>query len=45
MVAALDHAELVTIPGVGHTPTLNEPDAVRAVDRLLARIVTEPVVV
>jgi pimeloyl-ACP methyl ester carboxylesterase len=43
MVKALDHAELVTIPGVGHTPTLAEPDAARAIDRLLKRIVTEPV--
>jgi pimeloyl-ACP methyl ester carboxylesterase len=43
MVMALDQAELVTIPGVGHTPTLDEPDAVGAVDRLLARIVREPV--
>ncbi|MEO7691233.1 MAG: alpha/beta hydrolase [Sphingomonas sp.] len=44
MVKALEHAELVTIPGVGHTPTLEEPDAVAAVDRLLARIVTEPAI-
>ena len=43
MVMALDQAELVTIPGVGHTPTLDEPDAVAAVDRLLTRILTEPV--
>lgn len=44
MVKALDHAELVTVPGVGHTPTLGEPDAVSAIDRLLARIVTEPAI-
>jgi len=43
MLKLLDRAELVTIPGVGHTPTLDEPDAVGAIDRLLARIVTEPV--
>ena len=44
MLKVLDKAELVTIPGVGHTPTLEEPDAVAAVDRLLARIVTEPAI-
>lgn len=30
--------ELVTIPRVGHAPTLDEPEAVAAIDRLLARI-------
>ncbi|MEO6216946.1 MAG: alpha/beta hydrolase, partial [Sphingomonas sp.] len=44
MLKVLDKAELVTIPGVGHTPTLEEPDAVSAVDRSLARIVTEPAI-
>jgi len=29
--------ELVTVPGVGHAPTLDEPEAVAAIDRLLAR--------
>ncbi|MEI6641879.1 MAG: alpha/beta hydrolase [Novosphingobium sp.] len=29
--------ELVTIPGVGHAPTLDEPEAIAAIDRLLAR--------
>ena len=43
MVKALDQAELVTIPGVGHTPTLGEPEAASAIDRLLTRIATEPV--
>jgi len=42
MLAALDHGELVTIPEVGHAPTLEEPEAVAAIDRLLARISTEP---
>ena len=42
MVAALDHAELVTVPGVGHTPTLAEPTLHAAIDRLLARA-AEPV--
>ena len=38
MVARLDDVELVTVPEVGHTPMLTEPDAVAAIDRLLARI-------
>lgn len=29
--------EAVTVPGVGHAPTLDEPAAVAAIDRLLAR--------
>ena len=31
--------ESVTVPNVGHAPTLEEPEAVEAIDRLLARIV------
>jgi pimeloyl-ACP methyl ester carboxylesterase len=42
MKAALDQAELVTLPDIGHAPTLNEPAAVAGVDRLLARIAAEP---
>ncbi|MEG3150162.1 alpha/beta hydrolase [Sphingomonas sp. ZT3P38] len=42
MVAALDRAELVTVPGVGHTPTLSEPEAASAIDRLLDRLSAEP---
>nr|AGU11817.1 Alpha/beta hydrolase family [uncultured organism] len=38
MAARLDDGALVTVPGVGHAPTLEEPEAVAAVDRLLARI-------
>lgn len=41
MVLALDDAELVTIPDVGHTPTLGEPEAAIAIDRLLARVSME----
>ena len=37
MVAALDRAELVTVPGVGHAPTLTEPALHAAIDRLLAQ--------
>jgi pimeloyl-ACP methyl ester carboxylesterase len=29
--------ESVVVPGVGHAPTLEEPEAVAAIDRLLAR--------
>ena len=41
MAAELDHAELVTVPDVGHTPTLDEPEAVAAIDRLLVRVEAE----
>lgn len=30
--------EAVTVPGVGHAPTLEEPEAVAAIDRLLAKV-------
>ena len=38
MVEALADAELVTVPGVGHAPELNEPEVVAAIDRLLERV-------
>ncbi|TPG21471.1 alpha/beta hydrolase [Sphingomonas koreensis] len=38
MAAALPQAELVTIADVGHAPTLGEPAAVAAIERLLARL-------
>jgi len=31
-------AELITVPRVGHAPTLDEPEAVAALDRLLERV-------
>jgi pimeloyl-ACP methyl ester carboxylesterase len=37
MVARLPGAEAVTLDGVGHAPTLDEPEAVAAIERLLAR--------
>ncbi|MEO5494786.1 MAG: alpha/beta hydrolase [Sphingomonas sp.] len=43
MAARLDDAELVTVPDVGHTPMLTEPEAVAATDRLLARVAKERV--
>ena len=38
MVERLPGSELVTVPGVGHAPTLDEPEAVAGVDRLLDRV-------
>ena len=37
MLAALDQAELVTLPGVGHAPTLAEEPLRDAIDRLLGQ--------
>jgi pimeloyl-ACP methyl ester carboxylesterase len=37
MAARSAAAELVTVPGVGHAPTLDEPEAIAAIARLLAR--------
>jgi pimeloyl-ACP methyl ester carboxylesterase len=33
-----ESAELVTVPGVGHAPVLDEPESAAAIDRLLARV-------
>lgn len=38
MAAELPLAEVVTVPRTGHAPTLDEPEAVAAIDRLLARV-------
>ncbi|PKB25955.1 pimeloyl-ACP methyl ester carboxylesterase [Novosphingobium kunmingense] len=38
MGAMLPLSEAVTVPGVGHAPMLDEPEAVAAIDRLLARV-------
>ncbi len=38
MQARLPQMEMVTIPHVGHAPTLEEPAAVAAIDRLLGRV-------
>jgi pimeloyl-ACP methyl ester carboxylesterase len=37
MRAVLPGAEAVTLPNVGHAPTLDEPEAIAAIERLLAR--------
>lgn len=38
MIARLPGSEGVTVPRVGHAPTLDEPEAVAAIERLLARV-------
>ncbi|MFN3517474.1 MAG: alpha/beta fold hydrolase [Novosphingobium sp.] len=38
MAAMLTDCEVVTVPRVGHAPMLDEPAAVAAIDRLLARV-------
>ena len=38
MAATLPKAELVTIPGIGHAPALDEPEAIAGIDRLLRRV-------
>jgi pimeloyl-ACP methyl ester carboxylesterase len=40
MVAALPHATLIEVQGVGHAPTLDEPEAVAAIDAWLAELPT-----
>jgi pimeloyl-ACP methyl ester carboxylesterase len=42
MKAANPMLESVTVPGVGHAPTLDEPEAIAAVERLLKRIEKRP---
>jgi pimeloyl-ACP methyl ester carboxylesterase len=37
MQALLPGAEAVTLAGIGHAPTLDEPEAVAAIERLLTR--------
>lgn len=37
MAEALPDAELVVVPGLGHAPALDEPEAVGGIDRLLER--------
>ena len=41
MAARLPKMEAVTLPRVGHTPSLDEPESVAAIDRLLARVLAE----
>jgi pimeloyl-ACP methyl ester carboxylesterase len=39
MARRLPQADAVTVPRAGHAPTLDEPEAVSALDRLLARVI------
>jgi pimeloyl-ACP methyl ester carboxylesterase len=38
MAGQLDKGDAVTVKGVGHAPMLDEPEAIGAIDRLLARV-------
>jgi pimeloyl-ACP methyl ester carboxylesterase len=38
MANELSDARLVTVPQVGHTPNLEEPESQAAIDDLLARV-------
>lgn len=38
MAHRLPHAEAVTVPRIGHAPTLDEPEAADAIERLLAKV-------
>jgi len=42
MVEALPGGELLTVAGIGHAPTLDEPEAVAAIEGLLARVERHP---
>lgn len=41
MAQRLNRAEVVTVPGVGHAPVLDEPQAVAGIDRLLQRVLQD----
>ncbi|WP_159976898.1 MULTISPECIES: alpha/beta fold hydrolase [unclassified Novosphingobium] len=38
MLRRIPKTEAVTLPDVGHAPTLDEPESIAAIDRLLARV-------
>ena len=38
MASEISDVELVTVPRVGHAPSLDEPESLAALDRLLARV-------
>jgi pimeloyl-ACP methyl ester carboxylesterase len=38
MVCAVESAGLVTLPRIGHAPTLEEPEALAVIRRLLAKV-------
>ena len=41
MLEMLPKADLVEVPGIGHAPVLDEPEAVAGIDRLLERVLVE----
>lgn len=41
MASEIPDVEVVTVPGVGHAPDLDEPEAVAAIDRLLDRVLKQ----
>ena len=41
MARTLNNAQLVTVPDVGHAPTLSEPQSIAAIDRLLDQVSRE----
>jgi pimeloyl-ACP methyl ester carboxylesterase len=41
MVERLDDCELVTVPRVGHAPSLDEPESLAAIERLLSRVLAK----
>lgn len=41
MTALLPQAEAVTVPRVGHAPTLDEPVAIEAIEHLLSRVIAK----
>ena len=41
MLEKLPKGELVTVPGTGHAPVLDEPEVTSGIDRLLARVLAE----
>ncbi|WP_309610926.1 alpha/beta hydrolase [Sphingomonas sp.] len=42
MASAIPDVELVTVPNVGHAPSLDEPESLAAIERLLARVLARP---
>ena len=44
MASAIPDVELVTVPNVGHAPSLDEPESLAAIERLLARVLARPAI-
>lgn len=41
MARRVDGLDLVTVPGIGHAPVLNEPESIAAIDRLLGEVLAK----